>query len=97
MCAVEHEESDQPEEPVSAGKAPRDDEAERPEDEDHADVERQAQAGPGGRQDRDVGAGVRYLHLFPQARKGAAIDIGKGIPFLKLIKPLSAREGEARP
>lgn len=97
MGAVERQESDQPEEPVSAGKAPRDDEGERPEDKHHADVEGQAQAGPGGRQDRDVGAGVcLYLNLFPQARKGAAIDIGKGIPFLKLIKPFAAREGEAR-
>ena len=49
MCAVEREESDQPEEPVSAGKAPRDDEAERPENKHRADVEGQAQAGPGGR------------------------------------------------
>ena len=97
MRAVERQEADQPEEPVSAGKAPRDDEAQRPEDEHHANVEGQAQAGPGGRQDRDVGAGVRlHLNLFPQAREGAAIDIGKGIPFLEPVKPFAAREGEAR-
>lgn len=97
MRAVEREESDQPEEPVSAGKAPRDDEAERPEDKHHADVEGQAQAGPGGRQDRDVGA-ARGLHLkrVAQARHVAAVDIGEGIPFLERVEPLPPFKGEAR-
>lgn len=95
--AVERQEPDQPEEPVAAGKAARDDEGERPEDQDDADVEAEPQAGPGGRQDRDVGRGVAlHLGLIAQAGDGAAIDIGEGIPFLERVEPLAAREAEAR-
>lgn len=97
MGAVERQESDQPEEPVSAGKAARDDESERPEDQDDADVEGEAQRGPGGRQDRDVGTG-RGLHLkrVAQARHVAAVDIGEGIPFLERVEPLPPFKGETR-
>lgn len=96
MRAVEHQEPDQPEEPVATRKAARDDEGERPEDQDDADVEAEPQAGPGRRQDRDVGRGVAlHLGLIAQAGDGPAIDIGEGIPFLERVEPLAAFKAEA--
>lgn len=67
MCAVKRQESDQPEEPVSAGKAPRDEGGERPEDKDNADVEGQAQAGPGGVSSRNGTRVAENLCCWPVA------------------------------
>lgn len=94
MQAVERQKADPPEQPVSAEKAPRDDQRERPEDQDNADIEFKAQRRPRGRQVDDAPFLLRICPVHAQPLHRAAIDIGKGIPAFEPVKPLAAFKGE---
>jgi len=94
MRAIERQKTQPPEQPVTAHKAPRDDEGEGPEDQHHADIEFKAQRRPWGRQADDAAFLLRICPAHAQPLHRAAIDIGKGIPAFEPVKPLAAFKGE---
>lgn len=95
MHPIERQKTQPPEQPVAADEAPCDDEGEGPEDQHHADIEFKAQGRPWRGEVANIAAGFYVHRLYPaQASHGAAIDISKGVPAFKPVKPLAPFKGK---